>query len=347
MLQKRSITHAILALAVAFVAFAPAAKAGTYKVPFCDRSLTGSTSSWTHSNTIGSTSYFYMDNSCAMRRIYRRFVEGGSIPAGASDDWTFDAPAGTYVNRLDMYQYASPRSPGAAAEIYGWQQDGSRSLVAAAQPVAGSKVVKLRNSLVYQSTTSCAAIWNNEYGADDLFNGALVWLTDPSLPVFASVGGDGWVAEPSDGRHPITYDATDSGAGVKEARFYVDDALVSTNASSCSAEALVPCPLSTHGSFNLDTTKLAEGDHALKLELTDGSLNEETKQLSITVRRAPAPVDASTGSGPVSVSDTTTSMIRAIRFLHLRELAFQTGDALLGLLDGVKGPPEPGHPARQ
>src|SRR5262249_2187203 len=40
-------------------------------------------------------------------------------------------------------------------------------------------------------------------------------------------------------------------------------------------------------------------------------------------------------------------MIRAIGLLPLGELAFQTGDALLGLLDGVKGPLEPGHPARQ
>jgi hypothetical protein len=40
-------------------------------------------------------------------------------------------------------------------------------------------------------------------------------------------------------------------------------------------------------------------------------------------------------------------MTRAIRFLHLGELAFQTGDALLSLLEGVKGPLEPGHPARQ
>src|SRR5262245_23046890 len=40
-------------------------------------------------------------------------------------------------------------------------------------------------------------------------------------------------------------------------------------------------------------------------------------------------------------------MIRAIGLLPLAELAFQTGDALLGLLDGVKGPLEPCHPARQ
>jgi hypothetical protein len=40
-------------------------------------------------------------------------------------------------------------------------------------------------------------------------------------------------------------------------------------------------------------------------------------------------------------------MTLAIDLLHLRELAFQTGDSLLGFLEGVEGPLQPGHPARQ
>jgi hypothetical protein len=40
-------------------------------------------------------------------------------------------------------------------------------------------------------------------------------------------------------------------------------------------------------------------------------------------------------------------MIRAIGFLHLGELTFQTNDALLGLLDGVEGAFQPAHPPSQ
>src|SRR4051794_23277251 len=47
------------------------------------------------------------------------------------------------------------------------------------------------------------------------------------------------------------------------------------------------------------------------------------------------------------VGDTTTSMIRAIGFLHLGELTFQTNDALLGLLNSVEGALEPRHPSSQ
>jgi hypothetical protein len=318
-LLKRSLSHAVLAVVFLLATFASSADAGTYTVPFCDRSATGSTSSWSHTATLGATPYFYMDNSCSARRVYRRFVEAGTIPAGASDDWTFDAPNGTYVSRLDMYQYAAPRSPGSMVSLTSWQQDGSRSLVSAARqgeelvnatywfPVVGSKVVKLRDSLLCQDGANCAAIWNNMYGNEQYFNGALVWLVDPSLPSFSSVGGDGWVAEPADGAHSINYTASDTGAGVKQAQLYVDGALKSTKASACVAEALVPCPLTTQGTFTFDTARLAEGQHDVELRLIDGSLNEETKQLSITVRRAPTAVDSSTGASPVSITDTTTS----------------------------------------
>ena len=317
MLPKRSISHALFAAILAIAAFAPAAKAGTYTVPFCDRSASGQASTWTHANTLGATPYFYVDKACPTR-IYRRF-DGYLVPAGASDDWTFDAPAGTYVSQVDIDQFAAPRSAGAMIALYSWQQDGSRTLVSAVRqgeelgnvsysfPLSGSKVVKLRDSLLCQEGADCAGNWNNMYGNEHYFNGALVWLVDPSLPVFSSVTGDGWIAEPADGQRSIAYAVSDSGAGVKEARLYVDGALASTKTWACAAEALVPCPLATQGTFTFSTTKLAEGQHDLELRLVDGSLNEEKKQLSITVRRAPAAHGSSTGGVPVSVTDTTAS----------------------------------------
>ena len=317
MLPKRSISHALFAVILAAAAFAPAAEAGTYTVPFCDRSVSGQVSSWSHSSTLGASPYFYVDKACPSR-VYRRF-EGFMVPAGASDDWTFDAPEGTYVSRVDIDQAAVPRSEGAMVALYSWQQDGSRTLVSAVRqgeqlgnvsysfPVSGSKVVKLRDSLLCQEGADCPGIWNNLYGNEHFFNGALVSLVDPSLPTFSSVSGDGWLAEPADGQRSIDYRAADTGAGVKEARLYVDGALAATRTSSCAAEALVPCPLATQGNFTFSTTKLAEGQHDLELRLVDGSLNEEKKQLSIMVRRAPAPVGSSAGGVPVSVTDTTTS----------------------------------------
>src|SRR5436190_6613169 len=298
-LRKCSISHAITAAATvatlivtAGIAAAPAS-AGEYTVPFCRDSATRSTASWTHSMTAGAPANFWANGGCVADHVYRRF-EIWTIPAGASDDWTFDAPAGTYISQLDMSMVADVRSPGGLAAIYSWQQDGSRSVTAAVPagrqlgsgsygfPRSGSKVIKLRNSILCQSDSGCAGLADNLYGLEEYWYGAVVHLVDPSLPTFSSVGGEGWKPEPVDGEDSIEYSAADDGAGVKEARFYVDGVLQSTQPTSCVGEALVPCPKTASGSFTLDTTKLAEGQHDLELRLVDGSSNEETKKLPIT-----------------------------------------------------------------
>src|SRR3954454_15193750 len=140
-LLKRTILHALKAVvmtvalcALISVAASPAS-AGEYTVPFCNQSAHGWTGSWDHSITGGGSPVFYATNNCGPYSgyIYRRF-EVWTTPAGASDDWTFDAPAGTYIKRLDMYQDTAPRSSGALNAIYAWEQDNSRTTVAASQP---------------------------------------------------------------------------------------------------------------------------------------------------------------------------------------------------------------------
>ena len=323
MLLKRSISHAVTAASVGLVVmlagFATSAKAGTYEVPFCDRSASTSTASWTHSSTAGSPPPFYSDDSCSMWRVYRRF-EIWTVPAGASDDWTFDAPAGTYISRLDMYQNAQPRSAGAMVAIYSWQEDGSRTQTAAARPggglfddtyyfpLTGSKVVKLRNSLMCQDGASCPGLDpSNHYGNEDYFYGATVHLVDPSLPEFQTVSGSGWKPEPADGLDTIDYTASDTGAGVKEAKLLVDGVLQSTHPGTCVAERLVPCNLNASGSFTLDTTRLSEGQHAVELRLVDGSMNEQTKQLTIAVRRPPTAIGSTAGGNPVAITNASWS----------------------------------------
>jgi hypothetical protein len=322
MLRKQTSTHAAktflaaLGAFMALVATTPAAHAGQYAVPFCKYSSSGSTASWEHSTTAGGTPYFFDSIGCQSYGgfIYRRF-EVWSVPAGASDDWTFNAPDGTYISRLDMSQDSLPRSAGAMNAIYAWQQDGSRSTLAASRPgttlgsntynfpVAGSKVVKLRNSLLCQDGANCPGTApDGAYGNEEYWHGARVYLVDPSLPAFASVAGDGWTATPVDGDRTVSYDVTDSGAGVKELRFYVDGVLRTTRPVGCNMEARVPCPASATGSFSYDTTRLSEGQHDLKIVAVDGSLNEDAKTLAITVRRPPQP-GGSAGSTPVSTSN--------------------------------------------
>jgi hypothetical protein len=247
--------------------------------------------------------------------VYRRF-EVWTVPAGSSDDWTFDAPAGTYVSRLEMFQSAIPRTSGASDSIAAWQQDGSTSTIAAAVspgnlsdasyafPLSGSKVIKLRSSLKCGAAANCAGTTSGgDYGNEEYFSGAVVHLVDPSLPTFATMSGSGWKAEPADGTDSIDYSVADTGAGVKAIRYYLDGVLQTTRAVACDFDSLMPCPASVSGSFAVDTTRLSEGLHELKLIVADGASNEETKIQAITVRRPPQPASASSGAGPVSTTN--------------------------------------------
>jgi hypothetical protein len=320
-LHKRWICHALtLALAVVVMAtLAPVAEAGVYTVPFCNKSSTQSTASWRHTQTVGAGPYFWSPDACTSGYVQRRF-EFWTVPAGASDDWTFDAPAGTYIGQLKMYQDATARSAGSLVAVSYWQEDGSHTTAAAAAggssmgngdwtfPRSGAKVVKLRNSLSCEPSANCPGLGpNDSWGAVQTWYGAVVQLVDPSLPTFASLDGDGWKAEPTDGEHSIEYSVEDRGAGVKQVGFYLDGILQSDNAEGCIDEQPVPCPSTRTGSFNYDTTRLSEGQHTVELRTTDASMNEAVKQLAVTVRRPPAPANVTGGGGPVAVADTTWS----------------------------------------
>lgn len=325
MLQKRWISHALIAMTATLalytaVAVAPA-MAGTYTVPFCDHSPSAWTGSWSNTQTGGASAYFYNDSTCSPGGgyVYRR-SEVWSLPGGASNDFTFNAPAGTYISQLDMYVNSTVRGAGYMHGIYSWQEDSTRNLTAAALPgqslqsksywfpLSGSKVVKLRDSLACTATTSCSGLDNSgNYGIEEYWGGAVVHLVDPSLPTFESVSGGGWKSEPLDGQHVIDYAVADTGAGVKETTLVVDGVVQATKAAGCSVEGLVPCPLTTSGRFTLDTTKLSEGTHDLELRLVDGAQNPESKRLAIMVRRAPVAIPADSGGRPVGVTDTTWS----------------------------------------
>jgi hypothetical protein len=201
-----------------------------------------------------------------------------------------------------------------------WDEAGDRTIAQAATaggslasgywtfPRSGAKVTKLRNSLACQSNADCPGLdQNGAWGAVQTWYGAKVLLVDPSLPAFDSVGGDGWKAEPADGQHTIEYAVGDHGSGVKEVGFYVDGILQRSDPAGCVDEQPVPCPSTATGTFSFDTTRLSEGAHTIELRAADASANEEVKQLAVTVRRPPAPGDASRGSGPVAVTDTTWS----------------------------------------
>lgn len=316
--------RAALLLALASAILPAAASAGEYTVPFCTNHPTGARPGWVETVTDGGASgtpYFYRSLSCGVGQqgYYRRF-EVNTVAAGASADWTFHAPPNTHVSRLQIAQSGTPRSQGAADAVYAELEGGGRTTLAVAVgnagstlsnatytlPSTGPRAIRIQTSLACQPSANCAGVWNNAYGNEYYVRGGVVYLNDPSNPSIATPGGAGWQSSPPDGANPVDYDVSDTGSGVREVRLYVDGILVETRASNCTANAVVPCPLTATGSLTFDTTRLSEGEHTVAVVAVDASGNvtpQAERDLTVTVRRVPG---SSTTSPPTAGGGTGT-----------------------------------------
>lgn len=323
--RRASRVAILLALASSLLALPAPASAGEYAVPFCTANPTGASPGWKQTDTQGTSGgipYFFHSTNCGLngRGHYRRF-EIYTVPAGATSDWTFYAPANTYVSRLDMDHTAVPRSGGAADALYAEFDNGSRTTLDMAVgnagstlgvsnytlPATGPRATRIQASLFCQaSSDNCAGIYDGQHGNEYTIRGGTVYLTDPTNPSISSPGGAGWQASPPDAANPVTYEVSDTGSGVREMRLYVDGILVESQASNCAANALVPCPLTASGTMTFDTRRLSEGEHEVALVAVDGSGNvtaQSERQLTVTVRRAPA---SSSTAPPTAGGDTGT-----------------------------------------
>jgi hypothetical protein len=169
-------------------------------------------------------------------------------------------------------------------------------------PQAASHTHRLRTEMGCSSGSTCGGTAAGAFGNEWQLPAAQVKVNDPSMPVFGSVSGAGWAADPVDGVSPINYSLSDTGAGVSAARFYVDGIQYAQNSVTCVVGKYVPCPLTSTGSFALDTTHLSEGDHTIAVVGVDGAANataQADKQLTITVRRPPA----TSGTTPVTTTN--------------------------------------------
>jgi hypothetical protein len=310
---------ATLAVVACAAAFASPAFGGTYNVNSCSKSATKTKPNWTYDATaggVGATPYFYTVTNCSASGLYRRF-EPNPVAAGAVSAWTFNAPAGTWVQIAEFFQSATPRVAGSYDAIYAEMDDGTRRTLANAiggtssvlddatyaLPASGPHALRIRSELGCQSSANCdgqTASW--EYGNVYNIAGTIMHLVDPSTPAIDTVSGTGWQAQPADGVSSINYTASDYGSGIAEVRFFVDGIQYPSNASACTAGEPVPCPLAATGAFTLDTTRLAEGAHKVAVAAVDYSgnaMSATAKELTITVRRAPQV----SGTTPVSTTN--------------------------------------------
>jgi hypothetical protein len=120
-------------------------------------------------------------------------------------------------------------------------------------------------------------------------------LADRSAPVFASppTGDLLDASRPVSGVRSVTYSATDSGGGLFQASLEVDGKtmltqLVDDNGGRCRLPFLasVPCLTSATGKLSFDTAALSDGQHSLRLVLTDATQTNRVASAPVQITTA-------------------------------------------------------------
>jgi len=281
---------AVLACACA-LAFAGAARAATYNVTACSAGGgNGTNNSWSEFASVPYSS------ACWPNRGLANDINQ-SVPYLAGDGVELAAPAGTTLTALTAtYQAAwnggtwggqvddthrtlwCPTFSGYACGTYPPAPSWWDTYGPATFSVTGSwQTLRLGGS--------CLAPGGCQGNLQAAWRDVTVTVTKTSAPTVSFTGGGLISNAPVSGTQALSWSAADA-TGIRRVRLYVDGTLTSDQLETCDYTYAVPCQ-GQSGSFVLDTTKLSDGPHALRVEARDATdANAASQSATFTVSNA-------------------------------------------------------------
>jgi hypothetical protein len=215
--------------------------------------------------------------------------------------WTLTAPSGTTIASATMtrtfqgfesfftYDLTTPDGrllERAATWGGGSVSSGKRTFVVNAPSLQGR---------FYCATSSCTTT----SGTSVTITGLTPTIEDDHPPTFDSPPTGSLFAPGSvSGLRGVSYSATDIGGGIYKVSLLVDgqvqqSVVPDTNGGHCAKPftMLVPCALHVTGALSVDTTKLSEGQHDVRLAVTDATETGTATSApqTITVDNVPLP----------------------------------------------------------
>ena len=298
----------LLAALLAPLVLASPAAAGTYDIASCD-AAGGATPGW---GAFANTGAIRAALECPSNGDPRRGIVAANNPgAGAASygtaAWTtFSAPVGAKVVGLTYTGgFWRPGSTVAGADDYtaaiqnthtgeqldgcsradgvrchAWATDSSPRSIAFAPADAISTVVACSGLGRCRESMPWSAEFGNHTAAVQL-RSAWVRISDGSTPAVSIVGGSligGWVR----GTATVRYDATDN-VGIRTARVRVDGAEVAAETLPCEYIRPAPCHNAHGRELAVDTTRLADGMHSLRVDAVDPAANAGSATRTIRV----------------------------------------------------------------
>ena len=301
--------------ALALLAFAPAAQAGTYDVLSCDAAPDAVNHSW-FSETNDSAHIEFLA-SCPSSRTYsglagRTILDSGASPTGSFGQWIFRAPTGTRISRIRLVRMLGMEG-GSGWRLFGRQADGTTlsgetcTVPATADEcnVGGYGTTEIdkavdTTSIAYgfecNGDGSCTTGATIHSARAAIYSGR-VTITDPTAPLIDSPSGQ-LVTE--SGYHRGTESATvngSDGTGLKALRVYIDKIERANQALSCNYTKPIPCSnpssaqaLSVDLSATVDGARvIPDGTHSVEVAAIDAAGNETRSTARSIVVDATAP----------------------------------------------------------
>jgi hypothetical protein len=320
---RRGRRIALLSVLAALGAAAPA-HAGTYAVSACHvpGGAVAPLDGWSPGGFAGNTGATSARDECrgaggmAIRFTPPSGSASGTWNLGDIAEWGFGAPDDTTLAALTLERTFSATGPSAVD----WQVSGEGGYretctLAGGQCAGNARSIRfagLRGSEIFLIMICDAPAGGtcDGPGAAAHVQRATVELRDDFAPLSTKPPAGPLV----DTSHPLTGVATatvplsDRGSGVRSLSAEVDGAIVAAtdpvdaNGGRCAPPytARVPCKLAATGTVAVDTTKLADGPHQLRLIVRDASGNSSALgPLGITVRNTPVSCAAGT-SGAIT-----------------------------------------------
>jgi hypothetical protein len=223
-----------------------------------------------------------------------------SFFAGTASGWTFTAPPDTEIAAFKLTRsYALPANQPFGTGVVLARTDGPGEGYSAWWPnfegaiQVGPNVIEwsaLRGQKSFSTYLECGGGSTCTGGSWMVVHGASFDLRDDLSPTIQA-SGSLLAPGPLKDVRQLTYSTTDRGGGIRREVLTVDGQPRGERTLDCSFALAVPCPLTTSGSFTVDTTRLADGDHDVDLTVWDATLaNFARHSFRITVDNVPAPV---------------------------------------------------------
>jgi hypothetical protein len=317
----------LVVLAAAWLA-APAAHAGTYTVYTCQdpSGNLANTSSW--SFLIPDPALNTHDDSCPRGGIHVMLEAGVAHAADDEARMFFYAPDDTLITRYTLWRSArtAPRTEYwfSAMERFGaddwrWAGTGCKETCSAvgdpSNPLAAANrfartpptpatglALYVSCGLPNASTDICPA--TSGVAAETWLHRADITLSDDIRPTFstAPVGDLLSTGATISGTAAVSLIATDRGGGLTQGQVEVDGSVVATVSLGGSAcvqpyTSRVPCALTASGTIPVDTTRLADGTHNVRVLVQDAGGNT-TAWGPVTITTHNAPPDESCNPDP-------------------------------------------------